>query len=296
MKILALDSALSACSVAVLADGAVRAVRRQAMARGQPEALLPMVRGTGVGSVVGPLPGAGPTIASLIGYAIEKRISRTPHRFGKGAIEGISSPEAANNAAVQTAFVPTLSLGIPGTPTMAIMIGALMIHGIVPGPMLMSNEPQLFWGLVASFWIGNVLLLVINIPLIGLWVSFLNVPYRLLYPAIIILICVGSYSLKNSTFDVLVMLVVGVAAYGLRRHGFLPAPLLIGFVLSPMLEENFRRAMIMGRGDVTYLFDSPISIVTWLLTLGMVLSVLYRHQLKRLAARSLGDTTKTENR
>ena len=178
---------------------------------------------------------------------------------------------------------------------MAIMIGALMIHGIVPGPMLMSNEPQLFWGLVASFWIGNVLLLVINIPLIGLWVSFLNVPYRLLYPAIIILICVGSYSLKNSTFDVLVMLVVGVAAYGLRRHGFLPAPLLIGFVLSPMLEENFRRAMIMGRGEVSYLFDSPISIVTWLLTLGMVLSVLYRHQLKRLAARSLGDTTKTEN-
>ena len=256
----------------------------------------PMLRGAASGCFFGPLPGTGPSVATILAYANEKKLSRRPEEFGKGAIEGVAAPESANNAAVQTAFVPTLSLGIPGTPTMAIMIGALMIHGIVPGPMLMSNEPQLFWGLVASFWIGNLLLLVINIPLIGLWVSFLNVPYRLLYPAIIILICVGSYSLKNSTFDVLVMLVVGVAAYGLRRHGFLPAPLLIGFVLSPMLEENFRRAMIMGRGEVSYLFDSPISIVTWLLTLGMVLSVLYRHQLKRLAARSLGDTTKTENR
>lgn len=240
----------------------------------------PMLRGAASGCFFGPLPGTGPSVATILSYANEKKLSRRPEEFGQGAIEGVAAPEAANNAAVQTAFVPTLALAIPGTPTMAIMIGALMIHGIIPGPQLMSAEPQLFWGLVASFWIGNLLLLVINIPLIGLWVSFLNVPYRLLYPAIIILICVGCFSLKNSVFDVAVMLIVGIASYGLRRHGFLPAPLLIGFVLSPMLEENFRRAMIMGRGEIEFLASSPISITAWLLTLAMLLSVLYRRQMQ----------------
>jgi TctA family transporter len=238
----------------------------------------PMLRGAMSGCFFGPLPGTGPSVATILSYANEKKLSKRPDEFGKGAIEGIAAPEAANNAAVQTAFVPTLALAIPGTPTMAIMIGALMIHGIIPGPQLMRSEPQLFWGLVASFWIGNLLLLVINIPLIGLWVSFLNVPYRLLYPAIVILICVGCFSLKNSVFDVGVMLAVGIASYALRRHGFLPAPLLIGFVLSPMLEENFRRAMIMGRGEIEFLASSPISIAAWILTAAMLLSVLYRRQ------------------
>ncbi len=239
----------------------------------------PMIRGAASGCFFGPLPGTGPSVATILSYANEKKLSKRPSEFGKGAIEGIAAPESANNAAVQTAFVPTLALGIPGTPTMAIMIGALMIHGIVPGPLLMTSEPQLFWGLVASFWIGNLLLLIINIPLIGLWVSFLNVPYRLLYPTIIILICVGSFSLKNSVFDVLVMLIVGVGSYLLRCRGFMPAPLLIGFVLSPMLEENFRRAMIMGHGEIDFLVSSPISLVTWVLTLVMLVSVLFRSQI-----------------
>lgn len=244
--------------------------------------IWPMLRGAASGCFFGPLPGTGPSVATILSYANEKKLSRRPQEFGKGAIEGIAAPESANNAAVQTAFVPTLALAIPGTPTMAIMIGALMIHGIIPGPQLMTSEPELFWGLVASFWIGNLLLLVINIPLIGLWVSFLNVPYRLLYPAIVILICVGCFSLKNSVFDVAVMLVVGILSYGLRRHGFMPAPLMIGFVLSPMLEENFRRAMIMGRGEASFLVSSPISLTAWVLTAIMVVSVLYRRQLRAM--------------
>src|SRR3546814_452194 len=175
-------------------------------------------------------------------------LSRRPEACGQGAIEGIAAPESANNAAAQTAFVPTLALGIPGSPTMAVIIGALMIHGIIPGPTLISAEPELFWGLVASFWIGNLLLLVLNIPLIGFWVSFLNIPYRYLYPAIVVLICLGSFSLSNSVFDVYLTLLFGVAGYLLRCYNFSPALLLIGFVLSPLLEATFRRALIDRKG------------------------------------------------
>jgi len=245
----------------------------------------PMVRGAASGCFFGPLPGTGPSMATILGYAVEKKLCKYPEEFGHGAVEGIASPESANNAAAQTAFVPTLSLGIPGTPTMAIMIGALMIHGIVPGPLLMSQEPVLFWGLVASFGIGNIAALIINVPLIGLWVSFLNVSYRLLYPAVIILICVGCYSLQNSVADVIIMLLVGIVSYGLRSHGFAPAPVLIGFVLSPMLEENFRRAMIMGQGDVTFLFGSAISSVTHILTIALLASILFRRPLTRFFAK-----------
>lgn len=241
----------------------------------------PSVRGAVSGCFFGALPGTGPTISTIVSYANEKKLSRHPEEFGKGAVEGIVAPESANNAAVQTAFIPTLSLGIPGSPSMAIIIGALMIHGVVPGPMLMSSHPEVFWGLVASFWIGNVLLLVINIPLIGLWVSFLNIPYRYLYPAIVIMICLGCYTLKNSVFDVIVMLIVGVFTYHLKRHGFMPAPVLIGFVLSPMLEEHFRRAMIMGRGDVSFLFNSPINVVVYALTLCMMIYVLFGNRIKK---------------
>lgn len=236
----------------------------------------PMVRGAASGCFFGPLPGTGPSMATILSYAVEKKLSKRPEEFGKGAVEGITAPESSNNAAAQSAFIPTLSLGIPGTPTMAVMIGALMVHGIVPGPLLMSSEPVLFWGLVASFGIGNLAALIINVPLIGLWVSFLNVSYRLLYPAVIILISIGCYSLQNSVTDVIVMLVVGVVAYGLRSQGFAPAPLLIGFVLSPMLEENFRRAMIMGQGDATFFVGNAISAATHIITVALLVSLIFR--------------------
>lgn len=251
--------------------------------------LWPMLRGAAAGCFFGPLPGTGPSVATIVSYANEKKISKHPEEFGKGAIEGIAAPEAANNAAVQTAFVPTLALGIPGTPSMAIIIGALMIHGIIPGPQLIANEPELYWGLVASFWIGNLLLLVLNIPLIGIWVSFLNIPYRYLYPAIVILICVGSYSLKNSVFDVYVMLFFGAVGYLLRCCNFHPAPLLIGFVLSPLLEENFRRAMIMGHGDPGYLFSSYISTTLLAFSFLLILSIFFRRQIRQLS-KQIGTT------
>ncbi len=254
----------------------------------------PMVRGAVSGCFFGPLPGTGPSMATILSYAVEKKLCKYPGEFGHGAVEGITAPESANNAAAQSAFVPTLSLGIPGTPTMAVMIGALMIHGIVPGPLLMSSEPVLFWGLVASFGIGNIAALIINVPLIGLWVSFLNVSYRLLYPAVIILICVGCYSLQNSISDVIIMLIVGIVSYGLRSHGFTPAPVLIGFVLSPMLEENFRRAMIMGQGDVTFMFGTPISAVTHILTVVLLVSMLFRRPLANFFAKRFANGVGTD--
>lgn len=251
----------------------------------------PMMRGAVVGCFFGPLPGTGPSVATIVSYANEKKISKHPEEFGKGAIEGIAAPEASNNAAVQTAFIPTLALGIPGTPSMAIIIGALMIHGIVPGPTLITEEPELFWGLIASFWIGNVLLLVLNIPLIGMWVSFLNLPYRYLYPAIVVLISIGSYSLNNSVFEVYVMLFFGIVGYVLRCSGFMPAPLLIGFVLSPMLEENFRRAMIMGRGEISFLFGSAISSTILIAATILILLTIFRQPINRFRRKKANAAT-----
>jgi TctA family transporter len=248
--------------------------------------VLPMFRGSIWGCIFGPLPGTGPSFAAITSYAVERRVAKQPDRFGQGAIEGVAAPEASNNAAVQTAFIPTLALGIPGTPTMAIMIGALMIHGIVPGPLLISQEPELFWGLVASFWIGNLLLLVLNIPLISLWVSILNIPYRYLYPSIVVLICIGSYSISNSTFDVVMVLTFGVLGYVLRSQGFQPAPLLIGFVLSPMLEENLRRGVLMGRGTVSYFFSSPISAGALLVSFALIALTLFGPPIRRALATS----------
>jgi putative tricarboxylic transport membrane protein len=221
--------------------------------------VMPTVRGTGIGSFFGSLPGTGQTIASFIAYAVEKRVSRHPERFGKGAVEGIAAPEAANNAAAQTAFIPTLTMAIPGSATMALMLGALLIHGITPGPALMVEQPELFWGLVASFWIGNVLLVMLNIPMIGLWVRLLQIPYHYLYPTIIVLICIGVYSANNSIFDVGIALVLGVVGYAMRLLDYEPAPLLIGFVLGPMMEENFRRAMLFSRGDYMTFINQPVS-------------------------------------
>lgn len=221
--------------------------------------VMPILRGAGIGGLFGALPGTGPSIGTFVGYAVEKRIARDPSRFGKGAIEGIASPESANNAAVQTAFIPTLTLGIPGSSVMAVMMGALLIHGVAPGPQLMSNNPDIFWGLAASFWIGNLLLLVLNIPVIGLWVRVLKIPYRFLYPTVLVLICIGTYSVRTSTFDVALVLLFGVVGYVLRLLRFELAPLLIGFILGPMIEENLRRAMLIYRGDFLEIMLRPIS-------------------------------------
>jgi putative tricarboxylic transport membrane protein len=221
--------------------------------------VMPMVRGAGVGSFFGPLPGTGPTISSFIAYALEKRFSRHPERFGHGAVEGIAAPETANNAAVQTSFIPTLTLGIPGSATMAVMLGAFLVHGVQPGPQLIANNPAVFWGVVASFAIGNMFLLLLNIPFIGLWVRMLRIPYRFLYPIILTLISIGVYSLSNNSFAVLLVLIFGVIGYGMKLLEFEPAPLLIGFILGPMIERNFRRALITTRGDYLALLERPMT-------------------------------------
>jgi putative tricarboxylic transport membrane protein len=218
-----------------------------------------MLRGTGVGSLIGVLPGTGAALSTFIAYAIEKRVARDPSRFGKGAVEGVSAPEAANNSAAQTAFVPTLSLGIPGDAIVAIMLGALIIHGVAPGPRLIVDNPSLFWGLTVSFLIGNMLLVILNLPLIGLWVRMLLVPYRLLYPAIIIFISIGVYSINNSAFDIVLVMLFGAVGYGMRLLHFSPAPLLLGLVLGPLMEQNLRRSLLLSRGDLMVFIERPLS-------------------------------------
>ena len=227
----------------------------------------PSLRGAGLGSFFGALPGTGSTLSSVLAYGVEQRISRTPERFGSGAVEGVAGPESANNSAAITAFVPTLTLGIPGDPIMALMLGALVIHGIQPGPMMLTDRPDMFWGLVASFGIGNLLLLILNLPLIGIWVSMLRIPFRWLYPAIIVFVCLGVWSVRGSSFDVLSVAVIGVAGYALTRAAFSPALLLLGFVLGPLIETNLRRAMLISRGDPMVFLERPISAVFVLMTL-----------------------------
>ena len=236
---------------------------------------IPIFRGTGIGAFFGILPGTGSTIASFISYAVEKKVSKTPERFGHGAIEGIAGPEASNNAAAQTAFIPTMSLGIPGDAVMALMLGALMIHNIQPGPQMITEHPTIFWGLIASFWIGNLLLLILNIPLIGMWVKLLTVPYRMIYPAVLFFICVGVYSTNNNMFDVGSVLVIGIFGYITMRLGFEPAPLLLGFVLGPMVEENFRRALLLSRGDMSVFVSRPISGTFIALCAALLIAVAY---------------------
>lgn len=231
---------------------------------------MPMVRGSGIGSFLGVLPGAGPTIASFMSYAVEMKISKDPSRFGRGAIEGVVGPETTNNAADQTAFIPTLTLGIPGSATMALILGVLMINGIQPGPAMMSTHPDMFWGLVMSFWVGNILLLVLNIPLIGLWVRVLSIPYNILYPAIIMFICMGAYSVNHSIFEVLTVLAFGILGYVLRLLDFSSAPLILGFILGPLLEDHFRRSLILSRGHLEVFVERPISLGFLLATLVIV--------------------------
>jgi putative tricarboxylic transport membrane protein len=231
-----------------------------------------MLRGTALGSVLGVLPGGGAALSSFAAYALEKKTSRTPERFGRGAIEGVAAPEAANNAGAQTSFIPLLTLGIPGNAIMALMIGALMIQGIQPGPQVMTAQPTLFWGVIASMWLGNLMLVVLNLPLIGLWVSLLRVPYRVLFPAIALFCCIGTYSINNSVFDVYVMLIFGALGVFFAKAGAEPAPFVLGFVLGPLMEENFRRAMMLSRGDPMVFLERPISAV--LLALALALFVI----------------------
>lgn len=231
------------------------------------------LRGSVIGSFVGALPGTGPGIATLMAYATEKRLSRNPERFGRGALEGLSAPEAANNASVQAAFIPTLSLGIPGDAVIAVLMGAMILHGIQPGPTLITSQPTMFWGLIMSFWIGNIMLLILNIPLIGLWVKLLSIPYHLLYPGILIFICIGVYSSDNNVFDIFVVLGFGIVGYLMRRTGFPATPVLLGFILGPLLEENFRRAMLLSQGDPLVFFQRPISAGFLLLSLVFLGSV-----------------------
>jgi len=232
--------------------------------------IMPTLRGSGIGAAVGTLPGTGPGIASFMAYAVEKRVAKNPSRFGKGAIEGISSPEAANNGAVQAAFIPTLSLGIPGDAVIAILMGAMMIHGIVPGPQFITTQPEMFWGLVASFWIGNVILLILNIPLIGVWVRILSIPYSVLYPAMLFFICIGVYSMRNNPFDVYLTMLFGGIGYFMLRFQYPAAPLLLGFILGPLMEEHLKRALQISRGDLMTFIDRPISAVFVLLALAVV--------------------------
>jgi TctA family transporter len=231
----------------------------------------PALRGSLVGAILGTLPGTGQVVSSFMAYALEKKISPNRENFGKGAIEGVVVPEAANNAAAQSSFIPTLTLGIPGSPTMALMLGAMMIHGITPGPRIIEEHPDLFWALVVSFLIGNIFLLVLNIPLIGLWVRLLRIPPSVLYPAAVVIICLGAYGIDTSLFDVWTALVFGLIGYGLRLYRFEPAPLLIGFVLGPMMEEYFRRTMLLSRGDALVLVERPGSAL--LLAAALVLFV-----------------------
>ena len=223
-------------------------------------ASLPAIlRGTALGSVLGVLPGGGAVLSAFSAYTLEKKIAKDPSRFGQGAIEGVAAPESANNAGAQTSFIPLLTLGIPPNPVMALMIGAMMIHGIQPGPQVMTKQPELFWGLIASMWVGNLMLVVINLPLIGIWVKLLSVPYRLLFPAILLFCAIGVYSLNNSAFEVALTAMFGLMGYFFLKAGCEGAPLLLGFILGPMMEENLRRALLLAHGDATVFVTRPIS-------------------------------------
>src|ERR1700704_2818260 len=226
----------------------------------------PILRGTGLGAFFGVLPGTGPAIASFASYMVEKKIAADPTRFGKGAIEGVAGPESANNADAQCKFIPMLTLGLPASGVMALMLGAMQIQGIQPGPQVMTQRPDLFWGLIASMWIGNAMLVVLNLPMIGLWVKLLQVPYRLLFPAIMAFSAIGIYSVNNSSFEIYLAALFGIFGFICMKLGFPLAPLLLGYVLGPMMEENLRRSMLMSGGDATVFVARPISLAFILAT------------------------------
>src|SRR3954469_20826232 len=232
-----------------------------------------VLRGTGLGSVLGLFPGGGAMLASFASYALEKRVADDPTRFGKGAIEGVAGPESANNAGAQSSFIPLLTLGIPENAVMALMVGAMTIHNIQPGPQVMTSNPSLFWGLIVSMWIGNLMLVVLNLPLIGIWIQLLKVPYRVLYPAILVSCSIGIFTINNTPFDVSQTAAFGFLGFVFVALGCEPAPLLLGFVLGPMMEENLRRALLLSRGDFTVFATRPISLVLLLLAVALLVLI-----------------------
>jgi TctA family transporter len=233
----------------------------------------PIMRGTAIGTIFGILPGSHTVIASFSSYTLEKKLAKDPSRFGKGAIEGVAGPESANNASAQTCFIPLLTLGIPTGAVMALMVGAMTIQGIAPGPQVMTQKPDLFWGMIASMWIGNLMLVILNLPLIGMWVQFLKIPYRVLFPSILLFIAIGAYSINNSPFEVYMAALFGFFGYYASKWGCEAAPLILGFVLGPLMEENLRRAMLISRGDPSVFFTRPISLGMLLVSFALLLMV-----------------------
>ena len=245
--------------------------------------IAPMLRGTAIGSALGILPGGGAILAAFASYTVEKKLSKTPEEFGRGAIAGVAGPESANNAGAQTSFIPLLTLGIPANPVMALMVGAMIIQGIVPGPNVAAEQPALFWGIIASMWIGNLMLVVLNLPLIGLWEKLLKVPYHVLFPIIMVFCSIGVYSVNANVYDLYAVAFFGLLGYVLLKLRCEPAPLLLGFVLGPMLEENLRRAMILGRGDPTTFLTRPISLALLLMAVAVLVIVLLPQVRKKRA-------------
>ncbi len=246
----------------------------------------PMARGTAVGALFGAMPGTGPTITTFVAYALERKLSRTPQKFGTGMIAGVAAPEASSHSKTQVDFIPTMSLGIPGDPVMALILGALIIQGITPGPQLISEHPDIFWGLIASFWIGNILLVLLNVPMIGIWIKLLRLPYRYLFPSAMFFIAVGVFSTQNSLFEVWEVLAFGVFGTVFGYLGFSVAPILLGFVLGPMIEENFRRALLISHGKLSIFVERPISCGFLLVSVILVLLVIYStHKNRRREAK-----------
>jgi putative tricarboxylic transport membrane protein len=239
-------------------------------------AAAPVARGSLLGFFVGVLPGGGAIISSFMAYTLEKKLSKHPERFGKGAVEGVAAPEAANNAAATGSFIPLLTLGIPGNASIAMIFAALMIHGVRPGPLLVAEKPDVFWGLVASMYLGNIMLLLLNLPLIGLWVKLLRVPYPLLAPLIVTFVIIGAYSVNNSIFDVGTVIAFGAFGYLIRKFDFEPAPLVLAMILGPQLEASLRRSLIYSRGDLGVFFERPIAATLMALALLMLLSPVLR--------------------
>jgi TctA family transporter len=234
------------------------------------ESAMPMLRGTLVGTLFGCMPGTGPTITTFIAYALEQKVSRTPEKFGTGMLAGVAAPEAAAHSKTQVDFIPTMSLGIPGDAVMALLLGALLIHGIQPGPRLVTEHPDIFWGLIASFWVGNIILMILNVPLIGVWVKLLRVPYRFLVPSAVFFIAIGAYSVKSDIFAIYTVLFFGILGAVFMALDFPMAPILLGYVLEPMVEDNFRRALLLSEGDMAIFIQRPISAVV----LGIIVVVL----------------------
>jgi len=246
------------------------------------QARFAILRGTLIGFFMGILPGGGPVLSTFISYGVEKKLSKHPERFGKGAIEGVAAPESANNAAASTSFIPLLTLGIPPNVILAVLFGAFLIHGVTPGPMMMSRHPEIFWGLIASMYLGNVILLILNLPLIPLWVQVLRIPDRVLYPLIVLFCIVGAYSINNSVFDVGIMVAFGVVGYLLKKFDYEAAPLILGFVLGPLFEVNLRRSLIMSQGSFSIFVERPIAlcalVVCAVLIILPLVQILYRHR------------------